>query len=47
MEPTQPVLSLIIPVYNAEPFLEECFASILLQNFQKPFEVQVNQVFSL
>ena len=28
-----PLISIIIPVYNVEPYLEECLKSILLQSF--------------
>ena len=30
---TQPLLSIIIPVYNAQKYLQECFESILKQSF--------------
>ena len=35
---TSPLVSIIIPVYNSERFLKECFDSILSQYF-KDFEV--------
>lgn len=34
-----PLISIIIPVYNAQPFLDECFQSVADQTFKGPFEV--------
>lgn len=34
-----PKISVIIPVYNAEPFLERCLISILNQDFDEEYEV--------
>ncbi len=33
------IISVIIPVYNAEPFLERCLISILNQDFDKEYEI--------
>ena len=32
-------VSIIVPIYNTRPFLEECVRSILNQQFSEPFEV--------
>ena len=32
-------VSVIVPIYNTRPFLEECVRSILNQQFSEPFEV--------
>ena len=32
-------VSVIVPIYNTKPFLEECVRSILNQQFSEPFEV--------
>ena len=32
-------ISVIIPVYNAEKYIKNCLNSLLLQDFQKPFEI--------
>ena len=32
-------VSVIVPIYNTRPFLEECVRSILNQQFREPFEV--------
>ena len=34
----QPVLSIIVPVYNVEKYIRDCLDSILAQSFQE-FEV--------
>ena len=36
---TIPLVSIIIPVYNAEKYLDECFQAILEQQCCFPFEV--------
>lgn len=37
-----PLVSLIMPVYNAAQFLEETFASILNQRGIEPAEVEIS-----
>ena len=32
-------ISVIVPVYNGEPFIEKCLKSILDQNFDKSYEI--------
>ena len=32
-------ISIIVPVYNGEPFIEKCLRSILDQNFDKSYEI--------
>ena len=32
-------VSVIVPIYNTKPWLEECIRSILDQKFDQPFEV--------
>lgn len=36
------LISIIIPVYNAEPFLEECIASILAQTYRRLEVILIN-----
>lgn len=35
------MLSIIVPVYNVEPFVEECLQSIIDQDFDHPYEVML------
>lgn len=38
LKPVSPMFSIVIPVYNAEPFLSACLDSVLTQNY-KSFEI--------
>lgn len=38
---SSPILSVILPVYNAAPFLDECFQSLYDQTLQEDFEVSI------
>ena len=39
---TQPLISIIIPVYNVEIFLEECLQSVMTQSYQNLELILIN-----
>lgn len=42
MDKSSPAISVIIPVYNTEPYLAECFASVIQQHFRDVEIIVVN-----
>ena len=37
----QPKISIIIPVYNVEPYIDECLHSVMRQTYKGPMECLV------